>query len=137
MTKFDKKIEELKSAVDQSMIANIVEYSLQFHNIVEIEKSLGLSDYIFPVKGLFHDTLPQINCRFCFCLIDCDLRKSISFSAENLWPKLSSRGLMLFDDYKETEFKGAKLAVDEFITKYENSIMEHGLLERLYFVRKK
>lgn len=100
-------------------------------------ESLGLSDYIFTVKGLFHDTLPQINCRFCFCLIDCDLRKSISFSAENLWPKLSSKGLMLFDDYKEAEFKGAKLAVDEFITKYENCIMEHGLLERLYFVRKK
>ena len=44
---------------------------------------------------------------------------------------------MLFDDYKDAEFKGAKLAVDEFITKYENSIMEHGLLERLYFVKKK
>jgi len=100
-------------------------------------KSLGLSDYIIPIKGLLRDTLPQIDYRFCFCLIDCDLRKSISFSAENLWPKLTSKGLMLFDDYKEAQYKGAKLAVDAFVSKYENSIAEHGLLKRLYFVRKK
>ena len=121
----------LTQASDDAFTYNSYEY------VQKKIKSLGLSDYIIPVKGLFRNTLTRINDRFCFCLIDCDLSKSITFSAENLWPKLSSNGLILFDDYKAAEFKGAKLAVDAFVTKYESSIAEHGLLERLYFVRKK
>jgi methyl-accepting chemotaxis protein len=42
--KFDAKIEVLKANVDQNIVALINEYGAQLHNIVEIEKALGLSE---------------------------------------------------------------------------------------------
>jgi hypothetical protein len=98
---------------------------------------LGLNDIIIPVKGLFEDTLPYIDSRFCLCLIDCDLKKSMLYSAETIWPKLSKNGIMLFDDYASEEYKGAKIAVDLFVNKYQDEITEHGLLNKLYRVKKR
>lgn len=100
-------------------------------------KRLGLEDIIIPIKGLFEDTLPSINSTFCLCLIDCDLRKSMFYCAETLWPKLSKSGVMLLDDYDSMDYKGVKTAVDDFVTKYRTDISGHGLLNKLYQVRKK
>ena len=100
---------------------------------------LGFSDMIIPVRGLFKDSLPSIDSKFCFVLIDCDLKKSILYCAETIWPKLSKAGVMLFDDYEYElyhAFKGPKIAVDEFVHKYRGEISEHGLLNRLYFIMK-
>jgi hypothetical protein len=100
-------------------------------------KRLGLDQIIIPVKGLFKDTLPHINSTFCLCLIDCDLKKSMLYSAETVWPKLTKNGIMLFDDYGSSEYKGVKIAVDDFVNKYRTDISVHGLLNKLYQVRKK
>lgn len=97
---------------------------------------LGLHDLIVPVKGLFENVLPHIDSKFCLRLIDCDLRKSMLYSAETIWPRLSKKGIMLFDDYGSSEYKGAKVAVDEFVNKYQDEIQEYGILNRLYHVRK-
>jgi hypothetical protein len=104
----------------------------------KIEK-LGVSYIIIPVKGFFKDTLPHIDSKFCFALIDCDLEKSVFYSAETIWPKLSKNGVMLFDDYDYElyhAFKGPKIAVDEFVRKHRSEISEHGLLNRLYCIIK-
>jgi Macrocin-O-methyltransferase (TylF) len=104
----------------------------------KIEK-LGVSYIIIPVKGFFKDTLPNIDSRFCFALIDCDLKKSVLYTAETIWPKLSKDGVMLFDDYDYElyhAFKGPKEAVDEFVRNHRSEISEHGLLNRLYYVIK-
>jgi Macrocin-O-methyltransferase (TylF) len=103
---------------------------------------LGLSDTVIPVKGYFQDTLPGLvdSKRFCLALIDCDLKKSTTYCAESIWPKLSGKGVMLFDDYDYDlfrTFKGPKIAVDEFVNKHSNEISDHGFLNRLYYVRKK
>lgn len=100
---------------------------------------LGLSDFIVPVKGLFEDTLPQIDSEFCLAFIDCDLKKSMTYCAERIWPRLSENGIMLFDDYEYElyhAFKGPKIAVDEFVSKHNEEISEHKLLNRLYYVVK-
>ena len=52
-----------------------------------------------PVKGFFHNTLSHIHSKFSLALIDADLEVSISQAAESVWPKLSSGGVMLFDEY--------------------------------------
>jgi hypothetical protein len=104
----------------------------------KIEK-LGFSGIIIPVKGFFRDTLPHIDSKFSLALIDCDLKKSITYCAESIWPKLSDKGVMLFDDYEYElyrAFKGPKIAVDDFVDKYNSEISEHGLLNRLYYVMK-
>ncbi len=67
---------------------------------------------------------------------DCDLRESLVYAAEAIWPKLSTGGCLLFDDYHSPEFKGAKQGVDIFVKKHLAEISEHGLLNRLYYVRK-
>jgi O-methyltransferase len=99
-------------------------------------RTLGFGQSIIPIKGLFKDTLPHIESRFCLCLIDCDLSKSMLYCAETIWPRLSKKGIMLFDDYGSTEYKGVKIAVDTFLEKYRDEISSHGLLNRLYQVTK-
>ncbi len=91
---------------------------------------------IIPIKGYFEDTLPGISGPFCLALIDCDLRDSLVYSAETIWPKLSRGGCILFDDYLDPEFRGAKQGVDIFVEKHCTEFAEHCLLNRFYCVRK-
>ena len=100
-------------------------------------KKLGYRDTVIPIKGFFKDTLPYIKSNYSFALIDCDLKESMIYSAENIWPKLSHGGRILFDDYLCNAYKGSKIAVDSFVEKYKDEISEHGLLNRLYYVCKK
>ena len=99
--------------------------------------ALRLQDIVVPIKGYFQDTLPTLSGPFCLALIDCDLRDSSLYSAETIWPNLSSRGRILFDDYSDNYmFYGPKQGVDMFVQKYQAEISEHGLLNRLYYVCK-
>jgi hypothetical protein len=98
--------------------------------------ALGFQDMVIPIKGYFQDTLPYISGPFCLALIDCDLRDSLVYSAETIWPNLSSGGRILFDDYLAPDFRGAKQGVDFFVEKHSAEISVHGLLNRLYYVCK-
>lgn len=99
-------------------------------------KLLGLEDTIIPIKGLFEKTLPSIKNKVCFCLIDCDLRKCMTYCAETLWSQITTSGVMLFDDYGSSNYKGVKIAVDSFVHEYQHEILEHGFLNKVYQVRK-
>jgi len=99
--------------------------------------ALRLQDIVVPIKGYFQDSLPSVPGPFCLALIDCDLRDSVVYSAEAIWPKLSSRGRILFDDaFDNLMFRGAKQGVDRFIENHRAEISEHGLLNRLYYACK-
>jgi hypothetical protein len=98
---------------------------------------LGLEEIVRPVKGYFAETLPQMNVPVCFVLIDCDLADSIAYCAEEMWPHLTSQGRMLFDDYQEDEFRGARLGVDQFVQRYTAQIECHGMLQQLYVIKKR
>ena len=100
-------------------------------------RTLGLDGIVEPVKGYFRDTLPGLDRCFCLALIDCDLRDSMLYCAQTLWPRIVPSGCMLFDDYASEDFQGARLAVDAFVAARASEILEHGLLRRLYYVRKK
>ncbi len=102
----------------------------------KIEK-LGVADVVVPIEGFFRDTLPHIESnQLCFALIDCDLKDSIIYCAETIWPKLASRGRIVFDDYTAERYKGARLGIDFFVDTYADEISEHGLMNRLYYVCK-
>ena len=98
--------------------------------------ALGFQDTVIPIKGYFQDSLPSISGPFCLALIDCDLRDSLVYSAETVWPHLAHGGRILFDDYIDQEFRGAKQGVDTFIEKHQAEVSEHGLLNRLYYACK-
>lgn len=98
---------------------------------------LGYEEIIIPIKGYFKDTISHIKSNFCFAFIDCDLKNSILYCAETVWPNLENKGIIIFDDYKYSVFKGTRLAIDKFVDDKKNEITDHGLLNRLYYVCKK
>jgi hypothetical protein len=100
-------------------------------------RALDVDDVVIPVKGYFADTLPHLNGTWCFALIDCDLRKSLVYCAEIIWPNLCRGGRLVFDNYTHPDFAGAKQGTDEFVESRRHEIADHGLLHRLYFVTKK
>jgi len=97
---------------------------------------LGFSDTIVLVKGLFQETLPSIKSKFSLALIDCDLKKSTIYAAEMIWPNLSSKAIMLFDDYTSIKYKGAKEGIDFIVNRFKDEIEDHGILNRLYYIHK-
>ena len=112
----------LTVAVDQAFTSTSYEYVKR-----KITK-LGLEDTIVPIKGFFETTLPHLKFSVCFALIDCDLRDSTIFCAETIWPNLVSGGGIVFDDYKNDYWKGARYGVDQFVSNYKDHISEHGLI---------
>ncbi len=112
--------------------------STSFEYVVEKILSLDLEKSVKPIKGYFQETLPKMaNHRFCFTLIDCDLKESLVYCAETIWPSLSEHGRIVFDDYTDEKFLGAKIGVDLFLERHDEEILEHGMLNRLYYVVKK
>lgn len=110
--------------------------STSFDYVKRKIEALGLQDSVIPVKGYFQDSLPDLPGPFCFGLVDCDLKDSLVYSAEEVWKKLSPNGRIVFDDYTASTYKGARLGVDEFVHSHQDEIAEHGLLNRLYYVSK-
>jgi len=130
----DELSNEKRSGISNVSDGAFTHTSLEY--VTKKIKKLGCSDYIILKKGLFQDTLPDIKSKFSLALIDCDLKKSIIFAAESVWPNMSKGGIMLFDDYTSDQFKGAKLGIDYIVKKFENELDDYGLLGRLFYIKK-
>ena len=102
-------------------------------------RRLGCENSVIPVKGFFTTTLPSIASQgnFALAFIDCDLKESTSYCSRTVWPRLASGGVLAFDDYLGPLHCGVKVAVDEFVSSNESDIKSHGMLRRLYYVRKR
>jgi O-methyltransferase len=100
-------------------------------------KALGIDEVVVPVPGYFQDTLGDLDVDAAFAFIDCDLRESLVFCAETIWPRLPSGGRMVFDDYLADEFPGARLGVDTFVAGRGDEIATHGLRGSLYCLTKR
>lgn len=99
-------------------------------------RRLGFEGSVIPVQGYFQETLPATLAKTCCAFIDCDLRESVSYCAEQLWPHIPSRGRIIFDDYMSHDFRGARFGVEDFIERRRNEISEHGLIDRFYYICK-
>ncbi len=97
-------------------------------------RALHVDDVVVPVPGYFEASLPALGGPFSLAFVDCDLRESMTFCAETLWPRLVSGGRLLFDDYDNAQFPSATQAVDEFADRHGAEIAHHGLLQKLYSV---
>lgn len=74
-------------------------------------------------KGFFTETLPLESAyQIAFLHADCDLYTSYQAVLENMWPRVASGGVVLFDEYREyssskpdeDKWPGATRAIDEF-----------------------
>ena len=73
--------------------------------------------------GWFEDTLPsRLPPAVCFAYLDGDFYESIMVSLEHVWPRVVPGGLVLIDDYADTELNpdawdglpGVRSAVDDY-----------------------
>jgi hypothetical protein len=78
------------------------------------------------VRGFFDQTLPQYQGQIALLHLDCDLYESYSSCLKHLYPRVSSGGVILFDEYEDTNFPGARLAVDEFFADRAEKPIRHN-----------
>jgi len=74
------------------------------------------------VAGFFSETLSRTETGpLAFCHIDCDLYSSVLESIQYVYPRLSTGGIVVFDDYGFRTCVGARKAVDEFCRSVDRS----------------
>ncbi len=66
------------------------------------------------VRGYFDETLQQYDGEIALLHLDCDLYESYVTCLNALYGKVRSGGIIMFDEYENSNFPGAKRAVDEF-----------------------
>ena len=78
------------------------------------------------VKGFFEKTLDSYSGTIALLHLDCDLYKSYLTCFERLYDKVAPGGLILFDEYEDENFPGAKKAIDEFFADKNERIEEYN-----------
>ncbi len=86
-------------------------------SLVNVKRAMSLTGYpmerIHFVKGLVENTLPEkAPKKIALLRLDTDWYSSTNHEMVHLFPHLSSKGILIVDDYGH--FKGAKQAVDEY-----------------------
>ena len=106
-------------------------------------RQLGLDDIVNIVAGYFEDTCPSLSVEAISVLwLDCDLYGSYKTCLEHLYPRVSSGGYIIFDEYYSKKYPGARIAVDEFFAdKPEKPVLAEEYLryseyERWHLVKK-
>ncbi len=85
-----------------------------------VQGNLREFDFMSYYKGWIPDRFPEVaQEEFSFVNIDVDLYQPIKDCLEFFYPRLFEQGIIFLDDYGMSQFPGAKLAVDEFLS--ENS----------------
>ena len=75
-------------------------------------------------KGYFPDTARDLERRFCFVNLDLDLYLPIYHGLHLLKDKMTPEGVILVHDYFASGYKGARAAVDQFLSECGGTI--HG-----------
>jgi hypothetical protein len=89
------------------------------------------------VKGFFDQTLPLYEGRIALLHLDCDLYESYRVCLAHLYDRVVPGGIIMFDEYEDHNFPGARRAVDEFFADKGQSIQEYSRYQyRKYYVVK-
>lgn len=90
----------------------------QADKIREQAAALGISDRVEIHQGLFHDTFAKLQPRglqFSFAHVDANIYQSTWEACEYAVPRVSSGGIVVFDDYNGVCDLGARLAIDKHL----------------------
>jgi hypothetical protein len=88
------------------------------------------------VKGPFHETLASYEGRIALLHLDCDLYESYRIALETLYRKVQPGGMVLFDEYDDERWPGARKAIDEFFAFRAEKPQAHPRCDWKYFVQK-
>lgn len=78
-------------------------------------------------KGYFPDTAVGISGKFCFVNLDMDLYQPIYNGLRFFRDKMTDHGVILVHDYYTEGYKGAKTAVEEFLSEYGGGINKYPI----------
>jgi Macrocin-O-methyltransferase (TylF) len=96
-----------------------------------------VTQYVRLVRGYFEETLHQYDGEIALLHLDCDLYESYTTCLNALYPKVRSGGIIMFDEYEDSDFPGAKRAIDEFFRgKPEKPLIYHDYEYLKYYVIK-
>lgn len=84
-----------------------------------------IRDHVRLVKGLFHKTLPTYSGRIARLHLDCDLFESYMIALETLYDKVAQDGLIMFDEYDDPRWPGARKAIEEFFRGKPEQVQAH------------
>ena len=83
------------------------------------------------IKGFFEETMPEYLPQSISLLhIDCDLYNGYKHVLNCCWPRMAPGGLILFDEYDDQSWPGARLAVDDFCQEQQITIQFQPTLQR-------
>jgi hypothetical protein len=95
-----------------------------------------IRDRVRLTKGLFDQTLPKYEGTIALLHLDCDLYESYKVSLTNLYGKVAPGGVIMFDEYDDTRWPGARKAIDEFFADKPEKPRPHEKCTWKYHVRK-
>jgi hypothetical protein len=89
------------------------------------------------VRGYFDQSLRHYDAAIALLHLDCDLYESYRTCLAALYPRVAPGGVILFDEYEDSNFPGAKRAIDEFFTDKPEQLLIYDDLHYLkYYVVK-
>jgi O-methyltransferase len=88
-----------------------------YQHVLDNITRFGLASAVTLVPGFFKDSLSRLSSfpSVSFLHLDCDLYDSYRECLTFFYPRLSSGAVVLFDEYCDPKWPGAKKAVDEFL----------------------
>ena len=90
-----------------------------FLDIKEIFDICSLFPNVSLLKGTFQELTPKFDRKIAILYLDGDLYESYLVCLNNLYQKVTTGGVIIFDEYYSHKYPGARVVVDEF---FENEI---------------
>lgn len=88
------------------------------------------------VKGWFNETVAQYQGDIALLHLDCDLHDSYTTCLEALYDKVVPGGVIMFDEYADERWPGARKAIDKFFTGRKETIQPHDKCTWKYYTIK-
>ena len=87
-------------------------------------------------KGMFDETLPEYQGKIALLHLDCDLYQSYKSALTHLYNKVVKGGVIMFDEYADARWPGARKAIDEFFADKREKPVSHPKCSWKYYVEK-
>ena len=102
----------------------------------EVERTLAEFPFVKLYEGWIPDRFDEVEARqFCFVHVDVDLYQPTLNCLEFFYPRLSSGGVVVVDDYGYSAFPGAKRAVDEFLQRNDHQMFYEVPVGGAFFIK--
>jgi hypothetical protein len=95
-----------------------------------------IRDRVRLVKGFFDKTVSTYEGRIALLHLDGDMYESYKTPLEALYDKVVKGGIIMFDEYDDPRWTGARKAIDEFFADKPERVIPHEKCNWKYYVEK-